>query len=117
MGTSRSNTETQLRTAKETLAAYVNELKGNGVAAAQFARDPKWRNLDAKVRQINARLRKIGQVEKNNALVEQAKVERLAQRETEAVEAKAPKKAKAPKAEAAEKPQKAAKAPAAKKGK
>ena len=70
MGTSRQITETQLEKAKAALAVRVAALKAQGVEAKSFKRDPKWRELDGKVRQINARLGKVGELVAKNELGE-----------------------------------------------
>jgi hypothetical protein len=78
MGTSRRITESQLERAKADLAVRVKALQEKGVDSKKYKTDPQWRNLDAHVRQINMRLRKIAEVEANNDAVAKLKVERLA---------------------------------------
>src|SRR5689334_746086 len=55
MGTSRRITESQLERAKAALAAHVKVLQEAGVEKKDFPSDPRWRKLDARVRQINLR--------------------------------------------------------------
>ena len=115
MGTSRRITESQLERAKAALAVRVMALKEKGLEAKKFKSDPQWRHLDANVRQISARLRKVAEIEANNEEVAKLKVERVARvaaekaerkagtggkkgkPEKEKGEAKAPKKEKPPK--------------------
>ncbi len=52
MGTSRRITESQLERAKAALAVRVKTLKEKGLDAKKFKSDPRWRELDANVRQI-----------------------------------------------------------------
>lgn len=99
MGTSRHITESQLDRAKAALAVRVKALEGKGVAPEKFRNDPQWRKLDARVRQIGARLRKVAQIETNNAEVAKLKEERLARIAAEIAERKAGPAAKKPKPE------------------
>ena len=89
MGTSRRITESQLERAKAALAVRVKALQEKGMEAKKFKNDPQWRNLDAHVRQISMRLRKIADVEANNEEVAKLKVERLARVAAEKAERKA----------------------------
>jgi hypothetical protein len=89
MGTSRRITESQLDRAKAELAVRVKALQEKGVESKLFKRDPHWRMLDAQVRQISARLRKIAEVETVNEEVAKLKVERLARIAAEKAERKA----------------------------
>lgn len=118
MGTSREITTRQVATAKEALQRRVSALTAAGVEKLKFNRDPKWRELDAQVRQLNARLRQIGKVETVTAELEQRRVQHAAEKAAEkaapkqpaAKAAKAPAKAKkADKGEAKPKKEKAAK--------
>jgi hypothetical protein len=123
MGTSRRITESQLERARVDLAVRVKALQEKGVDARKYKTDPQWRNLDAHVRQISMRLRKIAEVEANNETVAKLKVERIARVAAEKAELKAgatgkkakpekekgdakPKKEKPPKEKSAAAPQK-----------
>src|SRR5260370_36317584 len=86
MGTSRRITESQLDHARAALAVRVKALKDKGVDAKKFRADPQWRRLDARVRQINMRLRKIAEIEAVNVEIAKLKVERLARVATEKAE-------------------------------
>jgi hypothetical protein len=79
MGTSRQITESQLERAKSALAARAKALSDQQVEAKKFKTDPVWRKLDARVRQIAARLRRVSEIESNNAAVIKHKEERVAQ--------------------------------------
>lgn len=89
MGTSRRITESQLERAKAELAVRVKALTDGGVDAKKFKSDPVWRKLDARVRQISMRLRKVAEIESNNAEVARLKEERLARIVAEKAERKA----------------------------
>ncbi|RPI76885.1 MAG: hypothetical protein EHM42_14380 [Planctomycetaceae bacterium] len=89
MGTSRKITETQLEKAKSALTVRVEALKAKGVEGKKFKRDPKWRELDSKVRQINARLAKVGEIEVQNEELLRHKEERQAQLAAKKAEKKA----------------------------
>jgi hypothetical protein len=89
MGTSRRITESQLERAKAALAVRVKALEENGTEVKKYSSDPHWRQLNARVRHIAARLRKVAEVETNNEEVAKLKVERLARIATEKVERKA----------------------------
>src|SRR5438067_2021400 len=88
MGTSRRITESQLERAKAALAVRVKTLHDKGIDAKTFRRDPHWRQLDARVRQIAMRLRTIAGVEAVNAQIEKLKVERVARLAAEKAERK-----------------------------
>jgi len=105
MGTSRQTTESQLEKAKAALEIRIKSLKEKGVEAKKFKNDPKWRELDAQVRQINSRLRKIGEIETNNEELLKHKEERQAKKTKKKAERKAG--AKKPKPEKAAAPKKA----------
>ena len=89
MGTSRRITESQLERAKAALAVRVKALTEKGLETKTFRSDPHWRQLDAKVRQIAARLRKVAEVESVNEEVAKLKVERLARIAAEKADLKA----------------------------
>jgi len=103
MGTSREITEGQLRDAKAAVQRRVAVLEKSGVDREGCERDPQWRRLDAHARQINARLRKIREVEALDVELARLKQEKAAAAEAAPAEEEAPKKkkekvAKAPKA-------------------
>ncbi len=106
MGTSRRITESQLERAKADLAVRVKALQEKGIESKKFKSDPQWRNLDAHVRQISMRLRKIAEVEANNETVAKLKAERVARIAAEKAELKAGKKAKPEKEKGEAKPKK-----------
>ncbi|MFO1022184.1 MAG: hypothetical protein U0903_16050 [Planctomycetales bacterium] len=81
MGTSRTITEKQHQNAKRLLEQQAEKLAKEGVEKQNFKRYPAWRTLDAKVRQLNARLRKIGEVEALDAELKQRKSEKAAAEE------------------------------------
>ena len=89
MGTSRKITESQLEHAKAALAVRVKSLQDKQVEPKKFKTDPQWRNLDAKVRQIAMRLRKLSDVESVNADVVRLREERVARVAAEKAELKA----------------------------
>jgi hypothetical protein len=89
MGTSRRITESQFDRAKAALAVRVKALQEKGLDAQKFKSDPHWRQLNAQVRQIAARLRKVAEIEANNEEVAKLKVERLARIAAEKAERKA----------------------------
>jgi hypothetical protein len=89
MGTSRPKTETQLEQAKAALELHVKALQAKGTDAKKFKTSPQWRSLDAKVRQIRMRLRKIAEIEANNQELAKLKVERTARLAAEKAERKA----------------------------
>lgn len=115
MGISRTTTERQLKLAKDDLAGIGARLSKAGVAEAAFTKNTDWREADAKVRQIQRRLRKIGEVETRDAEAERVKAEKLATPKVKKEKVKAPKAA--PKKEKAEKGPGGDKAPKPKKEK
>src|SRR5262245_65992639 len=88
MGSSRQITESQLERAQADLAVRVKALTDQGIEAGTFKRDPLWRRLDGRVRQISMRLRKVAEVEANNETVARLKVERAARIAAEKAERK-----------------------------
>jgi hypothetical protein len=115
MGTSRELTERQLELARQRLSDYTNRLKSEGVAEKSFSRDPAYRALRSKVKQVAARIERLGEVEALDAELNAQRPNRLAERaERRAARAAA---RKAAKAEAVEKAKAAAAKPAAKAGK
>ena len=89
MGTSRKITESQLGHAKSALAVRVKALHDKQVDPKKFKTDPQWRKLDAWVRQINRRLRKLADVESVNANVVRLREERIVRVAAEKAEHKA----------------------------
>ncbi|MCA9096943.1 MAG: hypothetical protein KDA36_01085 [Planctomycetaceae bacterium] len=75
MGTSRQITEGQLAEAREALKKHSEVLTSKGVTKENFPRDPKWRKIDAQVRQIYKRVNKIGEIEAIDAELKQRKSE------------------------------------------
>ncbi len=75
MGTSRTITERQLTDAKSALQTYAAKLTAEGVESTLFKRNTKWRQIDAKIRQLNSRLRAISAVEAVDAELKQRKAE------------------------------------------
>ena len=73
MGQKRPNLEWQLSHASNELSAWEKDLDQQGVAAATRARNPKWRNLNARCRQLRHRLAAVATVEANNAALLQRK--------------------------------------------
>jgi hypothetical protein len=59
MPLSQENLERQLARADEALADCVKNLDERGVAETERRRDPQWRSLRAKRRQLQARLRRV----------------------------------------------------------
>ena len=108
MGISRTTTERQLKLAKDDLAGVASRLSQQGVAEGDLAKSPAWRSAEAKVRQIESRIRTISNVEARDAEAARVKEEKLA--------APKVKKEKAPKAVKKEKEVKGA-APTDKAGK
>ena len=99
MGSSRQITESQLERAKAALAVRVKALEENGLERKAFKTDPHWRRLDARLRQINMRLRRLAEVETNNAEIEKLRGERLARVAAEKADRKAGAAGKKPKPE------------------
>jgi hypothetical protein len=89
MGTSRQITESQLERAKADLAVRVKALQEKGLDAKIFNTDPLWRKLNAHLRQISMRLRKIAEIAMINAEVAKHKAERQAQIAADKAERKA----------------------------
>ena len=85
MGTSRVITERQLVLARDAVQERAQLLTEAGFEAEEHPRDPRWRKLNSKAKQVNARLRKIGEIEAQNV----ALVEHKAKREVEVAEKKA----------------------------
>lgn len=67
MGMKRDNLEWQLDRAKTELSAFEKELDQKGIAAETRSRNPKWRNLNSRCRQLRNRLNAVSTVEANNA--------------------------------------------------
>jgi hypothetical protein len=99
MGSSRQITESQLERAKAALAVRVKALEEKGLEPKSFKTDPHWRRLDARLRQINMRLRRIVEVETNNAEIEKLRGERIARVAAEKAERKTGAAGKKPKPE------------------
>lgn len=109
MSLDRTRVEQQLVRAKEELGIWTNALTLEGLAADAHRGDPRWRSLNARIRQISRRLRTIGGIEKVNAECETRKNEIAEEVEAPPEPAPAPKakKAKAePKAEGGDAPKK-----------
>ncbi|MFN0195504.1 MAG: hypothetical protein ACKVT0_02060, partial [Planctomycetaceae bacterium] len=83
----------ELEIANLKLAAWVKSLDGKGVEATARRRDPVWRSLNAKCKQLRVRLKAVANIAANDAEVARLKTEKLA----------APKEVKAPKPEKSEK--------------
>jgi hypothetical protein len=73
MGMKRDSLEWQLNRASTALSAFEKELDQNQVAADARPRNAKWRNLNARCRQLRSRLNAVAKVEANNAEVSQRK--------------------------------------------
>ncbi len=78
MGTPRQTTELQLARLKAALDQHTAKLTAAGKTEADFENDTKYRKLEGDSRQIRARLRKISEIEANNAEVARLKGEREA---------------------------------------
>ena len=63
----RARIERQVKLAEQKLADWVKKLDGDKVAADQRPKNPKWRSLDADVRQLKRRLLALQQVEEREA--------------------------------------------------
>ena len=99
MGTSRAVTERQLEEAKHVLKLHATKLQQEGIEGAACKRNPKWRELDATVRQLSSRLRVVAKGEALNVEVAKLKADKLAGLTAVAEEeapAPKPKKVKAP---------------------
>ncbi len=106
MGISRTTTERQLKLAKDDLAGIGRAVVQGGSRRGGVREEHRLAEADAKVRQIQRRLRKIGEVEDRDAEAERVKAEKLAAPKVkkEKVKAKAaPKKEKAEKGPAGDK--------------
>ena len=79
MGMKRDNLEWQLNRANTELSAFEKQLDQDGVAAEVRSRNPKWRNLNSRCRQLRHRLIAVGKVETNNADVTQRKAAKSAE--------------------------------------
>ena len=66
MGQKRANLEWQLSHASNELSACEKELDQQGLAATARPRHPKWRNLNARCRQLRHRLAAVATIEANN---------------------------------------------------
>jgi uncharacterized membrane protein len=106
MGTSRKITENQLQEAKQAVQLRATTLKDSGTAVKDLKRDPLWRKLDAKARQVATRLKRIGATEALNAEVAERKVTSLAAKVAKKAERAQPKPKAAPAAPAAKKEEK-----------
>lgn len=73
MGMKRDNLEWQLNRASTELSAFEKELDENQVAVDTRPRNAKWRNLNARCRQLRHRLHAVARVEANNVEVAQRK--------------------------------------------
>jgi hypothetical protein len=73
MGMKRDNLEWQLNRASTELSAFEKELDENQVAAEARSRNAKWRNLNARCRQLRNRLNAVAKVEATNIEVAQRK--------------------------------------------
>ena len=60
MGLSRELLERQLTAAKSKLAVQATKLSAGGIVETAHRRDPIWRNLRAKCRQLARRLNTVG---------------------------------------------------------
>jgi hypothetical protein len=74
----RSNLESQLQLAKETLDEWVKTLDAKGVTKEARRRDPKWRHLRAKCNTLNKRLRRVNEIAALDEDVKRRKAEKLA---------------------------------------
>ena len=79
MGQKRPNLEWQLSHANTELSACEKELDQQGLAAEARPRNPKWRNLNARCRQLRSRLGAVAKVEANNESLIQRKAAALAE--------------------------------------
>lgn len=73
MGLKRDNLEWQLSRASTELTTYEKQLDEKGVAADARSRNAKWRNLNARCRQLRSRLGAVAKMEATNAEVAQRK--------------------------------------------
>lgn len=65
----RAQLERQLANAQEDLAAWEKKLDERGLAADARSKEPKWRHLDAKRRQLKQRISAVAAVEAREAEV------------------------------------------------
>ena len=111
MSLDRTRVEQQLARAKEELGVWSKALEQDGVSSDAHRADPRWRSLNARVRQISRRLRTIGTIEKVNADCETRKAENAAAAEAPPEPAPKAKKDKAAKPAEAKKEGKKEKKP------
>lgn len=71
MGQKRASLEWQLSNASTELTSCEKELDQQGLAATARPRHPKWRNLNARCRQLRHRLAAVAKIEANNKDLEQ----------------------------------------------
>ncbi len=79
MGQKRANLEWQLSHASAELTTCETELDQKGLATEARPRNPKWRNLHARCRQLRSRLGAVAKVEANNESLIQRKAAALAE--------------------------------------
>ena len=73
MGMKRENLEWQLQRASTELTAFEQQLDQEKVPAETRPRNAKWRNINARCRQLRRRLLAVGRVEANNVEVAKRK--------------------------------------------
>ena len=73
MGQTQDSLDRQLVIAREKLANYVRILDEKKVAEGQRKRDPIWRNLDSKCRQIRTRMVAVDAIAAREAECQQRK--------------------------------------------
>ena len=71
MGLKRANLEWQFSHASTELSNCEKELDQQGLATDARPRHPKWRNLNARCRQLRNRLNAVAKVEANNEELKQ----------------------------------------------
>ena len=71
----RPTIEAQLQRAEQTLSAWSKALESQGIGAADFRRDPKFRRLSGRCTQIRRRLGAVVEGEAITAAVAQHKAE------------------------------------------
>ncbi|MFK7817862.1 MAG: hypothetical protein AB8G99_04045 [Planctomycetaceae bacterium] len=69
----RPQLERQITTAQEDLAAWEKTLDERGVAADKRKKEPKWRHLDANLRQLKTRLYAVKAIEEREKDVAERK--------------------------------------------
>jgi hypothetical protein len=69
----RSQLERQITAAQEDLAGWEKTLDGRGVDAAARKKEPKWRHLDANLRQLKTRLYAVKAIEEREKDVAERK--------------------------------------------